>query len=421
MTTAARDFNYALSLLGVMLFTTIDAVAALSGRVETSLDTNNSQFHPETSLEERLDLTYSDPEKGITSGLSLALFQRPGEKGSETYQLFIQQDFNNTLDQVSLGRFFRADTLGYYSLDGVQYRHRADTIIFNFYAGVPVRIEDFRSIDGDALYGLELQTLPHQINSYKVDARLGWQRLEQQGHQQRYHFGLRANSESENNKPLPSALSLSASYVEEGSQWESAQINTRWDLKNSSTLRLDYETYEPIEDQMSFRDRYYSLYARGRQTQFKASYQFKHDYQKTWSMAARQVSREFGGDGYAAMLALENRNNQGLRLTTKAEQLELQTERVSSLFIDAEKTLTASLRGGFSGVLQQQEKQLVGDNNSVGIEFRLEHMFSLKTLPSGLQFDVIANHIWNDRLEDEYRFLLRLGYKFGDVAKGTAQ
>ena len=133
MTSTVCDSNYALSLLGIMMLTATDAMAALSGRVETSVDTNNSQFHPETSVEERLDLTYSDPEKGITGGLSLALFQRPGEKGGETYQLFIQQDFNNTQDQVSLGRFFRADTLGYYSLDGVQYRHRADTIIFNFY------------------------------------------------------------------------------------------------------------------------------------------------------------------------------------------------------------------------------------------------------------------------------------------------
>ena len=419
MTTAARDFNYALSLLGIMILTTTDAVAALSGRVETSIDTNNSQFHAETSLEERLDLSYSDPEKGLNSGLSLAMFQRPDEKEAELYQLFIQQDFNKSLDQISLGRFFRADTLGYYSLDGIQYRHKTDSIVLSSYAGVPVRIEDFRSIEGDALYGLELQTLPYQINTYKVDTRLGWQRLERQESQQRYNFGLRASAEK--TELLPTVLSMSASYVEESAQWESAQINTRWDLKKNSTLRIDYETYEPVSDELSFRDRFYSLYARGRQTQFKAAYQFKYDYQQTWSMSARQVSREFGGSGYAGMFAVEKRSNEGLLLTTKVEQLELQTERVSSLFIDAEKTLTASLRGGFSGVLQQQEKQLTGDNNSIGIEFRLEHMLGLQAMPSGLQFDVIANHIWNDRIEDEYRFLLRLSHKFGNAGQGTVQ
>ena len=263
--------------------------------------------------------------------------------------------------------------------------------------------------------------MPHLIHAYKIDARLGWQRLEQNGHEQRYHFGLRANTESENIKPMPTALSMSASYVVENKQWESAQLNTRWDLEENSTLRIDYETYEPISDEISFRDRFYSLYARGRQTQFKAAYQFKYDYQQTWLMAARQVDREFGGKGYAGMFAIEHRSNKGLRLSGKVEQLELQTERVSSLFIDADKTLYPSLRGGISSVIQQQEKQLVGDNQSVGIELRLEHMVSAESVPSGLQFDVTASHIWNSRLEDEYRLLLSLSYKFSDNMMGAVQ
>ncbi len=421
MTSTVRDFNHALSLLGIMILTSADAQAALSGQLETAIETNNSQFHAESSLEERLDLLYNDPDKGLSSGLSLALSQQRNNSEAELYQLYLQQDFNNAIDQISLGRFFRADALGYYSLDGLQYRHKADALILNFYAGVPGRIEAFRSIDGEALYGLDLQTLPHLIHDYDVDARLGWQRLDQDGHEQRYHFGLRANSESENNKPLPSALSMSASYVAERSQWESAQLNTRWDLEENSTLRLDYETYEPVSDELSFRDRFYSLYARGRQTQFKAAYQFKYDYQQTWSMAARRVDREFGGSGYAGMFAVEQRSNQGLLLAAKVEQLELQAERVTSLFIDADKTLTPSLRGGVSSVLQQQEKQLVGDNRSLGIELRLEHMVSHKAMPSGLQFDVTASHIWNSRLEDEYRFLLGLSYSFGDAMQGAMQ
>jgi len=304
MTSKVRDFNRALYLFGAMLLTSAEAHATLSGQLETAVETNNSQFHAETSIEERLDLLYNDPDKGLSGGLSLALSQQSDNNEAELYQLYLQQDFNKALDRISLGRFFRADTLGYYSLDGVQYRHKANDLILNFYAGVPGRIEAFRSIDGDALYGFDLQTLPQLIDDYEVDARLGWQRLDQDGHEQRYHFGLRANSESENIKPLPSALSMSASYVVESSQWESAQLNTRWDLEENSTLRLDYETYEPVSDELSFRDRFYSLYARGRQTQFKAAYQFNHDYQQTWSMAARQVSREFGGSGYAGMFAI---------------------------------------------------------------------------------------------------------------------
>jgi len=421
MTTAVRDFNYALSLLGIMMLTATDVLAVLSGQLQTSIENNNSQFQPESSLEERLDLAYSDPENGLGGNLSLALSQQQDDSDSELYQLYLQQDFNDATDQISLGRFFRADTLGYYSLDGLQYLHKTDATILSFYAGVPARIEAFRSIDGEALYGFELQTLPHLFNDYEVDARMGWQRLEQNDHEQRYHFGLRADSKIENITPMPTALSMSASYVVENKQWESAQLNTRWDLEENSTLRVDYETYEPISDEISFRDRFYSLYSRGRQTQFRATYQFKHDYQQTWSMAARHVNREFGGEGYAGMFAIEHRSNKGLRLSGKLEQLELQTERVSSLFIDADRTLYASLRGGLSGVIQQQEKQLVGDNQSVGIELRLEHMLSAESVLSGVQFDATASHIWNSRLEDEYRLLLSLSYKFGDNKMGAVQ
>ena len=421
MTTAVRGFNYALILLWIIILTTADARAGLSGQLETTVEMNNSQFRAEAGMEERLDLSYEDQDKGLQSNLSLALSQQSNNSEAELYQLYLQQDFNNAVDEISLGRFFRADTLGYYSLDGIQYRHKFDAAILNIYAGVPGRIEDFRSIDGEALYGIDLQTLPRLIQDYEVDARLGWQRLDQNGHEQRYHFGLRASGENVNTKPLPSELSMSASYVAESSQWESAQINTRWDLEENSTLRLDYETYQPVSEELSFRDRFYSLYARGQQTQFKAAYQFKYDYQQTWSMAARQVNREFGGSGYAGMIAVEQRSNQGLLLAAKAEQLELQSERVTSLFIDADKTLSPSLRGGISSVLQQQEKQLVGNNRSIGLELRMEHMLNTKAMSSGLQFDATASHIWNSRLEDEYRFLLGLSYSFGSNEQGAMQ
>ncbi len=416
-TIAVRGFNYVLSLLGIMALATSDAQAGLSGELETAIEMNNSQFYSESSLQERLDLVYNDHNKGLISGLSLALSQQTDDSEAELYQFYLQQDFNKSLDRISVGRFFRADTLGYYSLDGLQYRHKADALILNFYTGVPGRVEAFNSIDGEAIYGVDLLTMPRLIHNYQVDTRFGWQRLDQDGHEQRYHFGLAASSDNEN--LLPAALSMSASYVVERSQWESVLMNTRWDLKEDSTLRLDYETYEPADDALSFRDRFYSLYATGQQTQFKAAYQFKYDYQQTWSVATRQVNREVGGNGYASMFEIERRSNQGLLLAAKAEQLELQTERVSSLFIDVEKTLSSSVRGGVSSVLQQQEKQLEGDNRSIGIELRMEHMLGVKDMLSGLEFDVTASHIWNSRLEDEYRFLLSLSYSFGDDRQGA--
>ncbi|MCW8923033.1 MAG: hypothetical protein OQK69_05310 [Gammaproteobacteria bacterium] len=421
MTTKAREFNRALYLTGVMLLISADAQAGLTGQLEATLESNNSQFDSESSLEERLDLFYQNVDDGLSANLSLVMAQQSGNDEAELYQLYLQQDMNDSADQISLGRFFRADTLGYYSLDGVQYRHRADKLIMSLYAGVPGRIEAFRSIDADTLYGVNLQTLPVYIIDYEMDANLGWQRLEQDSHEQRYHFGWRANSDNETNRPLPAAVSMSASYVEESSQWEAVQIKTRWDLEEDDTLRIDYETYEPASNELSFRDQFYSLYARGNQTQFKAAYQFDYDYQQTWSMAARRVNREYGGSGYAGVLAVEQRSSKGLLFAVKAEQLKLQSERVASLFLDVDKTLGPSVRGGVSGVIQQQQKQLVGDNRSLGIELYLEHMVSVNALPSDLHFNFTASHIWNSRLEDEYRMLLSLGYSFGGAKQGMLQ
>ena len=416
-----RDYSYALSLLGIMMLTATDSIAVLSGQLQTTVENNNSRFRSESSIEELLDIAYSTPEKDFSVNLSLALIQQQDNSDSELYQFYLQQDFNNAADRLSLGRFFRTDTLGYYSLDGLQFRHKAGETILNFYAGIPSRIEAFRSIDGDALYGISLKTLTSMFYDYKVDARLGWQRLDKVTHEQRYHFGMRANVNEGNANLRPTALSMSASYVAEAAQWESAQLNTRWDLEENSMLRIDYETYEPVSDDISFRDRFYSLYSRGRQTQLKAAYQFKYNYQQVWSMAARQVDHEFGGEGYAGMFTIEHRSNKGLRISGKAELLELQTERVSSLFIDADKTLSSSLRGGISSVLQQQEKQLTGGNQSFGMELRLEHMIGAKSLPSDLKLEAVASHIWNSRLEDEYRVLLNFSYKFGNKQKAVEQ
>ena len=413
----------ALGLSSAMMLAAGTVHAGLSGRLEVLFDADNRPFRSSTGIEEWLDLAYDDPKRSLHGGVSAALSQREGE--GQLYQLYLEKTLDNRGDEIRLGRFLRADSIGFYSLDGFQLKHSIRWVIFAIYAGVPRRIEAFRSVDADAIYGVDLRSQAREVGRYSVDGWVGWQRFEQDEYVDRFHLGLRGAGKSSDKGMYPSAFSMSGSYVADESWWEAAQVNTRWDLENTAHLRLDYEIYEPATEKLSFRDRFYSLYARGRQSQLKVAYQFRHGQERTWSLIARRVVREFGGAGYSGVVGFSqhnlNRTGNGWLLSAQAERLELVEDRSTSLYFEGEKPLSSTLSAGISGVLQYQEKQLTGDNRAAGIELRLERMVKVESLPSGLYFSGEASHIWNSRLENEYRLGLRVSYHFDDRVREALQ
>ena len=408
-------------LAGTMMLAGDFAQAGLSGRLETHIKRDNRQFQNTGAIEERLDVHYDDPASGLRSGLTLALAQWEGRRDESLYQLYLEKTLNDKGTQLSLGRMQRSDALGFYTLDGVQFSYVTDAATLTLYGGVPGRIEDFRSIDGDALYGFDLQAAFRQLQRYALDGRIGWQRLQQDRSVDRVNVGWRGVHQQQATQLFPSAFSLTGTYLFEDETWETIQLDVYRDFETKVRLRVDYETYEPGTDELTFKDRFYSLYARGRQSQFKVGYQFQQGRRRTWSVSGRRVVREFGGNGYGTVATMDYRSDRGCRWLVQLDRLELAQERANGAYFEIDKPLSSMVRASLGGVFQQQHKWLTGDNRTLGVEAQLERRVKVDMLPAALWFSAEASYIQNSRLTDEYRIAVRMIYSFDDRTREAMQ
>jgi len=399
------------------------AHAGVSGRFETLIEQDNRQFQNESGIEERLDLVYDDLASGLRSGITLALSQRQGEQRETLGQLYLEKKLNDKGSLLSLGRLQRSDAFGFYTLDGLLFKQVANRTTLTLYGGVPGRIEKFRSIEGEALYGFDVKIFVPRFAQYALDGRFGWQHLKQHHTVDRLNIGWRGVHQQTPTLFSPSMFSLSGSYLINENVWESVQLSAYRDFENVGSiennapparLRVDYETYEPGKDELTFKDRFYSLYARGRQSQFKTGYQFRQGQQHTWSISGRRITREFGGNGYGAVATMDYHSDRGWQLTTQLDRLVLVDERISRFYFEAQKSLSSRMRGTLSGVLQQQQKRLTDRSHGAGIEVRLERHVKFNILPSPLWLSVQASTIQNSQLANEYRIAVHLSYHFDD-------
>ncbi|NOZ52825.1 MAG: hypothetical protein GXP08_06715 [Gammaproteobacteria bacterium] len=410
-----------LLLIAAMILVGSVSQAGMSGRFETLIERDNRQFQSRGGLEERLDMLYDNPVMGLRSGLTLGFFQGGNEHEETLYQFYVEKTLDKKGSLLSIGRLQRSDALGFYTLDGLLFQQMADIASLTLYAGVPGRIEAFRSVDGEALYGAEVQTFARRYGVYEMRGRIGWQRLIQDHVVDRLNVGWRGIQQQTITGFLPTAFSITGNYLVDEYHWESVQFNAYKDFETDSRLRMSYDRYEMGVDELTFKDRFYSLYARGRQSQLKTAYQFSHGTQHEWSVSGRRVVREFGGSGHGVLATMEYRDDQGWRLMAQFDRLALAEERAVGFYLEVSKPFSSTLRATFGGVLQQQQKRLVGGNRAVGAEVRLERLVRVKVLPSSMQFSVQANYIDNSRLVNEYRVVLRLSYHFDDRMREMLQ
>lgn len=401
---------------GTIILTVGTAHAGISGRIEMLVEQDNQRFQNNSRIEKRLDLVYDDPAAGLRGGLALALAQRQGKQVETLSQFYLEKKLNNKGSLLSLGRLQRSDALGFYILDGLLFKRVADKKTLTFYGGVPSRIDEFHTLEGKSLYGFDAQISIPRFMHYTLSGRFGWQRLKQQQTIDRLNIGWRGIHQQTPALFSPSSFSLTGSYLVGENVWESAQLSAYKDLKNntqSARLRIDYEIYEPGKKTLTFKDRFYSLYARGRQSQFKTGYQFKQGRRHTWSLSGRRISREFGGNGYAAVVTMDYHNDRGWLLITQLDQMALADEHIRRFYFEVHQSLSSLMRGTLSGVLQQQ-KRLINNNYSTGIEVRLERRIKSGILPSPLWVSAHASTVRNSRSSNEYRIAIRLSYRFDD-------
>jgi hypothetical protein len=412
------------------MFASQSCQAGLSGRFDTFVTLDNREFKPRSRIEEQLDLNYEHPSSGLRGGLSLGLSQDEDADDAQFYQLYVEKEFNARGDTLQLGRFENADALGFYTLDGARLRLVSDATSLVLYSGTPRRIEDLQALDGDALHGVDLYIYKQEQQGLVLDGRIGWQVLKQDTKTaDRLNLGLRGkwrevldDSRNQDGTSLnPFTFSLTGTYLADEKYWESFQVNVQSDLDNNARVRFDCETYEPGTEVLTFRDRFYSLYGRERQTQLKAGYQFIEHHKHSWSLNGRYVIKEAGDNGYGGTFGWQHYNYRGLRIEAQLDHIALSEDRATSLYVETKKALTTKMRGMLGAVLQDQQKQLTDGNRAVGLEAQLERVVRTSTLPSDLLFSTQLSHIWNSHLADEYSISVRLSYSFSGLASGVSQ
>lgn len=412
-------------LIGIILPTI--SYAGVSGRLGIMLQNDNRQFVENKYLEQQGDFSFTNKQYALRSGLSFALRQSidsPHSTSSEKnrnslYQLFVEKE--HTLSKSSkatfaLGRIQRADGLGFYFMDGLNASVQIKNWELSAYAGKPGRIDNFRSISGKLISGIDIKTHQSGLDFSYIDtvqARLGWQRYKasSDNKEDRVYWSLRGNGvKKQLNQPLSSLdIYFKGTWMPDTGKVEDvfASINTHWYRKVN--IRLSHDTYQPVSPYLTFREQFYSVYSRGYQKTLIGEFNYLLTKSQRISLRQRHTTREFGVDGYGSTIAYHLQHPAGTRWLFQYDQLDLNTDSATSYYIELNTSLTPTLRGRFAAAVQKQKKSLYGTNDAHAFEVDIEKM-----LRSDLFAKFISTYIFNSRLKDECRVGFRLDYYFDD-------
>jgi len=407
-------FAVPVCLLAGLFFTDM-ATAGLSGRIDALMQADNRAFADQGQIEGRGDLLFVDDEQGLRSGLSLTLRHREGANEARLYQLFVEKRFLQTLIpkqqlDVSLGRLQRADGLGFYTLDGAQLRMQGQRLTVNAYAGRPRRIEGFRSLSAQALYGADAHyRIPAWASAGQGTLRIGWQRLVDGRSVDRINAGWQTPA----GKASVASL-LQGTYLPAQRRLENVQAYVEGEVSKKSFARMRFKTFTPSNAQLTFRQRFYSHYARNGQMTLAGEWHHRPRYGLSGQLRLRHVWREnsqgdYANNGVGISLDASGRRPRGQTWGAQFDHLRLHDDRNTGLYLQFGTSLSVKRRGVVSGVVQFQDRHLIGRNRVLGLEAQVEQV-----IRADLYVSCFVSLIHNSNLQNEYRAGLRVSYLFDD-------
>jgi len=395
----------------------------ISGKLDTFLETDQTSYYARSRIEEQADIHWHNNENDMNAGLQFDIRHEELEQRSQTNkqtdpqvnQLFFSHE---TADiNYTLGRFNRADPLGFYTLDGVTVKHVRQNWDAGFHVGKPLQIEDYNVIDAGRIYGADINHHANKIDNsivQNVNSYFGWQQLQENTKQNYIHWSISSDGELVRNKPGQNELNqikifFNGSYLAENKSAESINAGIQADSKAQGLARIAYTRWSPKQANLSFKERFYSVYANGKQSFLQADLFHNHKWNQQFYVRGRKVWREFGDNGYGATAGFDNSvasdKNPGWQ--TQWDSLVLKKDIIHSLYLGFNKNLSATLRGQLNTAIQYLKNESVEDNRVVALEAVAQQM-----LRSNLFIDFNARYIYNDNLNNEYRIGFRFSYRF---------
>ncbi|MBE9503154.1 MAG: hypothetical protein IME96_03160 [Proteobacteria bacterium] len=126
----------------------------------------------------------------------------------------------------------------------------------------------------------------------------------------------------------------------------------------------------------------------------------------------RRVTHESGTSGFGGTLGTDISKASGIDLGGEVDYLYLEGEKALSLLLSSRKSPGPRTLMVIEGIWQLQQKRTTGKNRGVGLEAELKRM-----MKSNLFLSAYAMHIWNSRMDDEYRGGVRLSWSFNQKGK----
>ena len=390
----------------------------ISGKLDTLLETEQTASYSRSRIEEQVDINWSNNINNMSGGFQFDLRHEDIEQRSQidaqTEPQINQLFFNHQAADINytVGRFNRVDMLGFYTLDGLTIKHTRKNWQTSFFAGKPIQIEDYNLIDAGKTYGLDINHQTRLLNNstiQQVNGHIGWQQLEDDVTQNYIHWNFSAKGETGTNKAKQLDMFFNGSYLVQNKSAESINIGVQAYAKEHGMGRIAYTSWKPEQASLSFKEQFYSVYAKGKQSTLQADYFHNYKWNQQLYLRGRKVWREYGNNGYGATAGFEQKatSNKSTGWQTQWDSLVLKDDVIHSLYAGINKDLSATFRGQLNTALQYKKSTLTENNSLIALEAVAQQM-----LNSTLFLDFNARYIYNENLSNEYRISFRLSYRF---------
>jgi hypothetical protein len=339
------------------------------------------------------------------------------DASGQVYQAYLQKGFSELASSLKLGRFQRADNLGFYYLDGADYRYapKESPFSLNVYGGKPGRMEHVRSLQGDALFGFEgaghflpqwrTEWLPLTLEEF--DLRLGYQRFADRQAVDRITLAGTAAGRVRLCASCKYEAMASGTYRADRQKLENVWLSGQLDLTKTLRWRASYEEYKPRNPFPTFRERFYTAYALGEQTLAKASFHHQAAAGWTYYVGGQYATRQIGDSGQGAYAGLRLAQWPGVVLGGEFDYLELGRDRAESFYLTASHSPSAQWRVQANAALRFEHKPLYGENRAVGGEIEVQYR-----VKNNIVLMATGTQIFNTRIQDEYLAAVQMIYYF---------
>lgn len=430
----------------------------VNARLETLIQIDNKKTNDATSISHMGNLSYIGAGRSSSFFLDYHVSESFNDKENlksnhnTVKQVYSRMSFNNS--EIDIGRFYRFDGLGYYTLDGINYWSNIEPINgkeikLNVYAGKP-SVEEFgaaRIDSAEYLYGVDIyqdintdsfknrKKYHNYILNYpaQFNYRLGFQKYKDKvesnylnsgfGYKAPVNIGVlshmqldaagRYETTTETKEDLSLNLRL---FIKDLDRYRDITPKNNLEarrVKTTGYVNMSYDYYQPVENNPSFRDLFYSNYSFGEQVVSEVSYANVASSRLDWFVGIKQTNKinnghSQQGHGYRASVNFDLASSADISI--ELDTLTLGEDYVESIWLSTTIASTYKFRSIFDIALQNERKALYEYNRRRGGRISLQYM-----IVKSLTISTSAEYLWNSTREDNYLANFSLVYRFSGL------